>query len=135
VLAQAGYEPEEPYWDFDAFSRAVRDAVIEGSMSTALFVLHDFYHQIHEEVTRYRNRPELVLLRDFVFSVIAINEMPGWLRRELIEYLPGLEYGGSRQEFPVAPAVRKKVLARIGKELRKPTPSVKGLPMPDYRTA
>lgn len=119
VLLHAGYEPKKPNIDTEASLRKIRDAVFEGDMIGAFISLYIFYQETHEEVMRHKTQPELVMMKNFILAVGGINELPGWLRRELVEYLLSLEYGGNRREFPVAPAIRKRVLAKIREHISK----------------
>jgi hypothetical protein len=125
VLLHAGYEPKDPDIDTEASLRHIRDAVYEDDIVGAFISLYIFYQETHEEVMRYRRQPELVMMKNFILAVQGINELPGWLRQELVEYLLGLEYGASTLDLTVAPAIRKRVLARIKEEMRKLGPRVK----------
>lgn len=119
VLLHAGYEPKKPNVDVQASLRKIRDAVFEENLVDAFVSLYIFYQETHEEVMRYRRQPDVVMIKNFILAVEGINELPGWLRRELVEYLLSLEYGGNSQDSLDAPAIRKRVLAKIREHIRK----------------
>ena len=125
VLMHAGYEPEDPDMDVEASLRHIRNAVFEENLVGAMVSLYNFYQETHEEVRLYRNQPELLMVKNLILAVEAINGLPGWLRRDLIEYLFGLEYGGNSRDFLVAPAIRKRVRAMIGEKIRNLAPTPK----------
>jgi transcriptional regulator with XRE-family HTH domain len=125
VLLHAGYEPKDPDVETEASLRHIRDAVFEGNLVDAFISLYIFYLDTHEEVMRYRPQPDVVMIKNFILAVEGINELPGWLRRELVQYLLSLEYGSNSLDLTVAPAIRKRVLARIKEEIRQLGPRAK----------
>jgi transcriptional regulator with XRE-family HTH domain len=117
ALLHAGYEPKERGVDVDAYMRLIRDYVFEGAVKEALFSLYRFYYDVNKEKKRYKPMRAPMLANNFTSAAVAIDRMPGWLRREFIVYLLTVERGGRKQEFPVPSALYKEVRAMIEKEL------------------
>ncbi|MGB8508156.1 MAG: helix-turn-helix transcriptional regulator [Pyrinomonadaceae bacterium] len=119
ALLHAGYEPKERGVDADAHLRLIRDYVFEGAVKEALFSLFKFYYKVNKEKKRYKPMNAPMLANSFMTAAVAIDRMPGWLRREFVLYLIAVERGGRKQEFPVPPKVRKEVRELIEKGLPK----------------
>ena len=125
VLLHAGYEPKKPDVDVKASLRHIRDSVFERNLVGALVSLYNFYQETHKDVRLYRTQPELMMIKNFILAVEAMNGLPSWLRRDLVEYLFGLEYGGDSQDFLFEPAIRKRVRAKIAEKIRNLAPTPK----------
>jgi transcriptional regulator with XRE-family HTH domain len=119
ALLHAGYEPKERGVDVDAFLRLIRDYVFEGAVKESLFSLYSFYYDVNKEKKRYKPMNAPMMANDFTAAAVAIDRMPGWLRREFIVYLMAVERSGRKQEFPVSSALRKEARAMIENELPK----------------
>lgn len=133
TLLLAGYEPEEPGVDLDAYLRLIRDKVIEGKITEALFNLYDFYYDVNSGEKKYRPMDAPLLANDFTAAAVAIDNMPNWLRREFIVYLGATERGGRKGEFPVPAALWKETRALIKRGLPQAMLLGGRLPLSDYR--
>jgi transcriptional regulator with XRE-family HTH domain len=80
TLLLAGYEPEEPGVDINAYLRLLRDNVFEGQMHEALFNLYDFYYDVNKEEKKHKLRDAPMLANAFTAAAVAIDSMPDWLR-------------------------------------------------------
>jgi transcriptional regulator with XRE-family HTH domain len=117
VLAFAGYETEDAGVDVSLYLGRIRERVFEGSWSGALLTLYQFFYEVHKEKKRHKNRSHWSMAINFVVAAVAMNQMPAWMRREFIEYLLAVEMGGSKQDFPLPPALQKKVRDKVNKIL------------------
>jgi transcriptional regulator with XRE-family HTH domain len=116
ALLHAGYEPTKHGVDVDAHLRRIRDYVFEEDIKEGLSSYYKFYYEVNRK-KRYRHMDTPMLARDFISMAVAIDRMPGWLRREFIVYLLAIGRGGKRQNFPAPLKIREEVLAIIEKEL------------------
>lgn len=116
ALLAVGHEPTETGVDIESYLRSIRDGVLGGKMGQALLHLYLFYQDAHEEARMNTTRSEVWVLTNFRVAVAALNEMPGWLRRELVVYLRGLERGSSKKEFPASPEIKERILAMLREE-------------------
>lgn len=119
LLLLAGYESEAPGVDVERHLRLIRDYVIEGEMSEALFNFYDFYHVVNREEKKHRTMDGPLLANDFMAAAVAIDGMPNWLRRDFIVYLLATERGGRKDEFPVPAELWKEARALIKRDLPK----------------
>jgi len=120
-LLLAGFEPEEPGVDINAYLRRLRDNVFEGQMHEALFNLYDFYYDVNKEEKQQEKQQQpmkaLMLANAFTAAAVAIDSMPGWLQREFIVYLLALEKGARKHKFPVSPELQSAARDMIKKTL------------------
>jgi transcriptional regulator with XRE-family HTH domain len=119
TLLHAGFEPKKPGVEVKTYLRLIRDSVFEGQMHEALFNLYEFYYDANKEEKLFKLMADSTLANDFMAVAVAINRMPGWLRREFIVYLGAIEKGGSNREDLVAPELWENTRAMIAKNLPK----------------
>lgn len=117
ALARAGYEPMGEGVEIEAYLRRIRDYVLKGDMKRALFNLYHFYYDVAAEKKRFKPEAPILTANNFVDAAIAVDKMPGWLRREFIKYLWYVDRVGSKFEFPPPRKNRKQVRAVIKAEL------------------
>lgn len=115
---RAGYQlPRDLNAEANSYLRHIRDSVFVGSMAGALSDLWLFYYEMAPEKKKHKPPDCTSICQDFIDAAIALDEMPGWLRVEFIVYLLAIEKGHMKHEFEVSPALRKKILATIKKDL------------------
>jgi transcriptional regulator with XRE-family HTH domain len=117
ALVRAGYEPTGEGVEIEAYLRRIRDYVLKGDLKKALFDLYHFYYDVAAEKKRYKPEAPVLTADNFVDAAVAVDKMPGWLRREFIAYLRYVDRGGSKFEFPAPRKNRKQVRAVIKAEL------------------
>lgn len=133
LLLLAGQEPKRPGVDIERHLRLIRDYVLEGEMSAALFNFYEFYYDVNREEKKFRPMDAPLLANDFTAAAVAIDGMPNWLRREFIVYLLATERGGRKEEFSVPPKLWKEARSLIKRDLPRAMLLGGRLPLSEYR--
>lgn len=133
LLLLAGHESDDPGVDVEAHLRLIRDYVLEGVMSAALFNFYEFYYDVNSGEKKFMPMDAPLLANNFTAAAVAIDNMPNWLRREFIVYLLATEMGGRKEEFPVPAALWKEARALIRRDLPKAMLLGGRLPLSEYR--
>lgn len=117
ALVRAGHEPTGDGIDVEVYLRRIRDYVFEGNMKLALFHLYNFYYDVAEEKKRFKPEAAASTANNFVAAALAIEKIPGWLRRDFVNYIRLVDRGGSKLDFIAPTKTRKQVRAAIAEEL------------------
>lgn len=117
ALVRAGYEPIGEGVEIEAYLRRIRDYVLAGDMMRALFNLYHFYYDVAAEKKLFKHEAPIPTASNFIDAAIAVDKLPGWLRREFIKYLRYVDQVGMKFEFRASRKNRKQVRAMIKAEL------------------